>query len=359
MKILIEIGHPAHVHYFKNVIKQLESKGHSVIVVAREKEFSQKLLKAYGISFISRGKGRSSMIGKFFYLLKASYIVAKHARKNKIDLYLSFGSPYGPIASLLYKKPVIVLDDTEHDPLRHAIISRLATWIVTPEYFLKEFGTKHIRFRATMESAYLHDKYFTDEKLHFEDSGTNASKDKNVLLRFVSWQASHDANQEGFSDSEIKQLINELSKVYNIHISSEKELPDELNKFAINIAPDKIHHYIKNMDLFIGDSGTMATESAYLGVETIQFDPGVDSWGVIDFFSNLDTLYIARNFNDVIKKTKEIISLKDSQRKIETGLKKIKDAEISLVDFIVWFVENPTESAKIMKENPDYQNRFK
>ncbi|RMZ50143.1 DUF4372 domain-containing protein [Flavobacteriaceae bacterium PRS1] len=28
MKILIDIGHPGHVHYFKNVVKNLKSKDH-------------------------------------------------------------------------------------------------------------------------------------------------------------------------------------------------------------------------------------------------------------------------------------------------------------------------------------------
>jgi predicted glycosyltransferase len=44
MRILIDIGHPAHVHYFKNAINQLQQRGHAVFVVAREKEVSFRLL---------------------------------------------------------------------------------------------------------------------------------------------------------------------------------------------------------------------------------------------------------------------------------------------------------------------------
>ena len=33
--------------------------------------------------------------------------------------------------------------------------------------------------------------------------------------------------------------------------------------------------------------------------------------------------------------------------------------KIDITAFLVWFVENYPVSAKIMKENPDYQNRFK
>jgi hypothetical protein len=38
MKVLIDIGHPAHVHFFRNAIRELESKGHAVKVTARDKE---------------------------------------------------------------------------------------------------------------------------------------------------------------------------------------------------------------------------------------------------------------------------------------------------------------------------------
>jgi hypothetical protein len=33
--------------------------------------------------------------------------------------------------------------------------------------------------------------------------------------------------------------------------------------------------------------------------------------------------------------------------------------KIDVTAFMVWFVENYPESAKIMKENPDYQWRFR
>ena len=34
-------------------------------------------------------------------------------------------------------------------------------------------------------------------------------------------------------------------------------------------------------------------------------------------------------------------------------------SKIDVTAFTVWFVENYPESVKIMKENPDYQDRFK
>jgi predicted glycosyltransferase len=44
MKVLIDIGHPAHVHFYKNTIKELEAKGHEVLVTARDKDVAINLL---------------------------------------------------------------------------------------------------------------------------------------------------------------------------------------------------------------------------------------------------------------------------------------------------------------------------
>jgi predicted glycosyltransferase len=38
LRVLIDIGHPAHVHFFKNTIWNLEKKGHKVMVVSRDKD---------------------------------------------------------------------------------------------------------------------------------------------------------------------------------------------------------------------------------------------------------------------------------------------------------------------------------
>ena len=52
LKILIDIGHPAHVHIFRNLAKELEKDGHTVLFTCREKECTLDLLKAYRLTVI-------------------------------------------------------------------------------------------------------------------------------------------------------------------------------------------------------------------------------------------------------------------------------------------------------------------
>ena len=57
MRILIDMGHPAHVHFFKNAIRSLEERGHSVKITARDKDVTLALLEAYGFDYVVRPTG--------------------------------------------------------------------------------------------------------------------------------------------------------------------------------------------------------------------------------------------------------------------------------------------------------------
>ncbi|MCF8265966.1 MAG: DUF354 domain-containing protein, partial [Melioribacteraceae bacterium] len=77
MKVLIDIGHPAHVHYFKNLIIQLVNFGETVLVVARDKEVSHLLLDSNNIPYCSRGAGGTWFLSKALYLFIGTWRVLK------------------------------------------------------------------------------------------------------------------------------------------------------------------------------------------------------------------------------------------------------------------------------------------
>jgi uncharacterized protein len=357
MRILIDLGHPAHVHYFKYMIGIMQSHGYEFVVVSREKEISLELLKAYNIPFISRGKGRSSLLGKLLYLIQGSRIVYKIARKSKVDLFLSFASPYNAIASFFLRKINISLDDTEHNVFNHTIYVPLSDSVLTPVDFKKDYGKKHIRFDATMDIAYLHPKYFIPKPVKFISREDNLSK--NIIMRFVSWEASHDINHSGFGMKDIELIISRLSAFANIHISSEKKLPGNLARFAIKIKPEEMHSYIAASDLFISESGSMATEAAYLGTHSIVLNSASKSFGVFDRLSKYETFYIADNPVDVLETALNLLKRHDLKSTGKDIAQQIIRENINLTDFTVWFVENYPQSVDKMKQNPDFQYSFR
>ena len=47
MRIIIEAHHPAHIHFWKYPIRELQKQGHKVLMVARDRDVMRRLLEAY------------------------------------------------------------------------------------------------------------------------------------------------------------------------------------------------------------------------------------------------------------------------------------------------------------------------
>ncbi|KKQ11735.1 MAG: hypothetical protein US22_C0015G0006 [candidate division TM6 bacterium GW2011_GWF2_36_6] len=185
MKILVDIGHPAHVHYFRNFYQIMKGKGHKFLFIARRREVIEDLLKYYKIDYISRGEGKDSAFGKLFYMLYADFLILKHALIFKPDIFISFSSPYAAQVATFLNKPHIAINDTEHtDKVHSKFTYPFSKSIITPKSYQNDLGFKHVRIDNIIESFYLHPKYFKKDPSIFEflkiDSNTPY-----VILRFV------------------------------------------------------------------------------------------------------------------------------------------------------------------------------
>lgn len=271
MNILIDIGHPAHVHYFRNFIRVMETEGHRFLVTARRKEVSQDLLKAYGIPFVDRGTGRDSMVGKFLYLPKADWILWREARRFKPDLFMSFSSPYAAQVSKLMGKPHIAFDDTEHAALGRLLYRPFTDVVLSPDSYRGEPAPKQILFNGYMELLYLHPKRFTPPD-DISDLIPVPAGERFVLLRFVSWNATHDKGHAGMSLANKRLAVARFSEHAHVLISSEGPLPEDLERYRIRIPPHRMHDVLAHAALFFGESATMASESAMLGTPAVYLD---------------------------------------------------------------------------------------
>jgi len=71
--------------------------------------------------------------------------------------------------------------------------------IWTPSCFKGDMGRKHVRYDGYKELAYLHPKYFTPDKSVLDDIGQNEGEPF-IILRFVSWSATHDIGEHGLKN---------------------------------------------------------------------------------------------------------------------------------------------------------------
>ncbi|MCB8999485.1 MAG: DUF354 domain-containing protein [Bacteroidales bacterium] len=356
MRIFIDIGHPAHVHYFKNFIRLMQLKGHEFCLSARDKEVTFSLLKNLNIPFSSRGKGGKGYLGKIAYLIKGDAMVFRLAKKFKPDIILSFGSPYAAHAAFLLHKPHIALDDTEAAKFGQFFYLPFTDIKLNPREFQKNFRKNQIRFDSFIELAGLHPRYFTPDKKILDELSIDLSRPY-IFMRFVSWSANHDFNQSGISYSEKLNIISTLSEKFTILISAEGILPKELQKYRIKIAPEKIHHVLAFATLFIGEGATMASECAMLGTPAIYINS--ITAGTLEEQERYGLLFGFRNSNGVIEKVFSLLNNRNLKEEFFTRRQKLLSDKIDITAFLVWFIENYPESKMIMKENPDFQYNFK
>lgn len=264
MNILIDINHPAHVHYFRNFSEIMMDMGHQTLFVSRDKEMAQKLLNHYKIPFIDRGKGENGKIGKFIYMAYANWKLLSVSKKFRPDIFLNFLHPYPSQVASFLSKPSLVFSDSEHAKLHHQLTVPFASTIYTPSCYLTDLGKKQVRFKSYMELSYLHPNYFSPNPEIFHILGIT-EREKFVIVRFVSWGAAHDFGMTGMSLQNKIHAVKALSKYARVFISSEGKLPEDLEKYRIKIPYDRIHDALYYSSMIFGESGTMSSEAAVLG----------------------------------------------------------------------------------------------
>ncbi len=358
MNILIDIGHPGQVHYFKNIINKLDKNNHKILIIARDREFIHTLLGKYNFKYINRGKGSNSVIGKFIYMFRANYKILKEAIKFKPDIFLSFSSPYAAQVSFLMRKPHITMNDSEHtDNIHSKFTYPFSSVILTPSNYQSNLGFKHIRFDNVVEGLYIHNKYFKPKESIKKELGIRDNEEY-VLLRFVSWNAHHDLGQTGIDINAKRRLIKLLKTKYKIFISSENELPEEFREYRINISPEKMHHVLAFATMFIGESSTMGSESALMGTKAIV----INSLPVACNIKREEDAGIAKYFLSAKNIFPYIVDLMEDDKLKKTTRKKAIKMQKYFIDatqFLVWFIEEYPNSFKIMKEDSKFQYNFK
>ncbi|VAX09306.1 hypothetical protein MNBD_GAMMA26-2 [hydrothermal vent metagenome] len=270
MRILIDIGHPAHVHFFHQPIKQLQADGHQVIITSRDKEFALELLDGLGLEHHSLSAlGKGGMLDLAKELVCRDLALLKVVRKTKPDMMAAIGGVFIAHVGRLTGVPSLVFYDTENATMQNAITYPLASAVIVPNCYHGWLPKKrHLRYSGYHELSYLHPDYFTPNRETAIVNGLNR-EGNTFFLRLVSWQANHDVGENGWSEALLEKLINKLKPLGKILISSEAPLSPTMKPYRYQGDINQVHHVMAFSALFIGESATMSSECAVLGVPAI------------------------------------------------------------------------------------------
>lgn len=268
MRILIDMGHPGHVHFFRHAIRELERRGHDVLVSVQPKEVTLDLLRAYGIAHEIVTSPRLPPALRPLKLVGRDLRLYRLGRRFAPDVLTAIAGSWAAQTAFLLRKPAVVWDDTEHHKWGHRAAWPFATAIYSPDCYTLPPVKKQVLYAGTHDLAYLHPKYFTPDPDVVRAVGLDPEQPY-CVVRLVSWQAVHDIGQHGFDERKMVEFMRALEPYARPLLTSEKALPPELEKYRLRIPPEHIHHVMAFARLCVGEGGTMMTESAVLGTPAV------------------------------------------------------------------------------------------
>jgi predicted glycosyltransferase len=268
MRILIDITHPAHAHFFRPTLPVLRARGHEVAITSRDKDVTLRLLDAFGIEheMLSRaGRTRWQLLVEMLVRVSRLRGVVKRFRPH---LILAREGVFACQAGWLTGVPAISIDDTDDAPIQHALSFPFAWRVYTDRAYRKSVGSKQRFFKGVSCLAYLQPGVFEPDPSVLEAAGLGL-EERLIFLRLVSWTSNHDYGHRGFDRHDLNRLLDRLEGFGRIVMSSEHALDEALEPYRITLDPQQIHHLMAFCSLYIGESPTMAAECAVLGVPAI------------------------------------------------------------------------------------------
>jgi len=268
LRILVDILHPAHVHFFRNFAGEMRGRGHDVVITARSKDHSLDLLDAYGLSYrhlSTQGEGRRRKPSE---LITHTRRLMSVMREFRPDVMTGIMGPAIAVAGKLRGVPAVVFYDTEFAVQTNRFVYPLAHSVVTPDCYQGRVRGRHVTYAGYHELAYLHPNRFEPDPARLAAFGVSPSEPY-TLVRFVSWQATHDKHERGLTAAQKQELVSLLGAYGRVLVSSEAPLPDHLKALELHGPRHDVHHVMAFAQSIVGESATMASEAAVLGVPAV------------------------------------------------------------------------------------------
>ena len=361
MTILFQLGHPAHFHLFRKTIENLNRDGHQTYILIKKKDILEDLLREAGMSYVNiLPSGKKSVFCLMLRLWRVFWFTLTH----KVDMLVGSTPEVAQVAWLLRRRSIIMAEDDA--AIVPQFIKAVRPFVdqylspITCNNGVLESATIH--YAGFHKLAYLHpnqfkpdprvvDRYFPHQESYF-------------LLRFAQLNAYHDvsAHAKGFSIEIACDLIERLLPYGKVYITSERPLESEFEQYRLNINPLDIHHVMFFAKIYIGDSQSMAVEAAMLGTLSLRFNDFAGKIGVLEELEHKYELTYAVPSSDpqrLYNKVDELLAVPDLREVFQQRRQKMLSEKIDVAAFFTWFIENYPESQEMMREDPNYQYRFK
>jgi uncharacterized protein len=363
MNLLIDIGHPGHVHLYKNLYFELKSKGHELWVTVKDIPAAVQLLDLYEIPYIKFGKKGNGILAKALKQLLFNIEIFKLVKQKRIDIGLGTSISIAHVSRFSRMSSVVFDDDDDQvQPLFVYFGHPFCNFVVSPDALQgKRCKKSTIFYPGYHELAYLHPKRFIPDEKVLSEVGIKKGE-KYFIMRFNAFKAHHDIGAHGLSLDNKRRLIDLLSPHGRVVITTEKDIEPEFKNYQLTVSPEKVHSLLYYATMFIGDSQTMTSEAAVLGTPALKCNSFAGRLAVpneLEQKYGLCYSFLPKDFNSLLGKMAELLKLPNLNEIWRQRQKRMLGDKIDVTGFMVWLIESYPQSFEIMKENPEYQKRFK
>lgn len=312
MNILIDIGHPGHVHLMHPLAEELKSRGHKIHYAVRDIPVAKRLMEHYGMTpWVDLGGKKDSLAGKAKTVVSQDLQLLRYVRRNHIDWGFSSGLVLSHVSKLTSMKAFMFDDDDDKaEPLITKYGHPLTDVVFTPDCIRRK--TRHaVYYHGTHELAYLHPNRFTPNPVVLQHAGLQPGE-RFFIMRFVALKGHHDVGQQGLTLEQKQTLVDLLKPHGRVIITSERTIEPEFEPYRLPIQPEEIHSLMAYSSMFLGDSQTMTSEAAVLGVPALKCNTFAGRLSVPNMLENnyqLCYAYPPDHFDDMLQQITRLLSM--------------------------------------------------
>jgi len=309
-RIWIDLDNSPHVPFFIPIIEELEKRGYSIFLTARDAYQVVELLDLYHLSCkkIGRHYGKSKtmkVIGTGYRALQ----LLRTAGKEDLALAVSHGSRSQLIAAAILRIPTIVIFDYEH---ARSLKGIRPTWTMMPEVIYPN-GDPHHNKRALKYPGLKEDVYVPRFRPDPSIRSRLGVSDQDLMVT-VRPPASEAHYHNPKSDILFHAVIESLGQKQDVRtvmlprnerqaVSIRNEWPKLIESGKV-IIPDHVVDGLNLLwfsDLAISGGGTMNREAAALGVPVYSIFRGAIG-GVDRYLSESGRLVLLEKVEDLSSK---------------------------------------------------------
>lgn len=339
--IWIDLDNSPHVPFFAPIIEDLERRGYSTFVTARDAYQVWELADFFHLNYtrVGRHYGKHRLLkvlGTCFRALQLMILV----RRKRPDLAVAHGSRSQTLASLLLGIPSVAIFDYEF--VNASALFR-ATWLIVPEIVAKsiQFNEgKVLKYPGIKEDVYA--PGFKPDASIQSVLGLKGN-DVVVTVRPPASEAHYHNPESDTLFEAVMELLGQASDVKVIllprnsrqALSLRKSWPALFDAGKVTIPEQAVDglNLIWHSDLVISGGGTMNREAAALGVPVYSIFRG--KIGAVDrYLADTGRLVLLESIADVRgkialdRRTRPI----EPQRKSSAALKTIVDDVVAILD---------------------------